>query len=118
MLLTLGKPGGNPPGADAADPASFYRPNDVITYPNGDILVAEGHGGPNSRLILFDKTGKFIKQFGKRGSGLEGEFDQPHGLAFDSQRPPVRGRSLEQPHPGPRRRRPSRRWTPGISSAA
>jgi sugar lactone lactonase YvrE len=84
VLLTLGKPGGNPPGADAADPASFFAPNDVITYPNGDILVAEGHGGPNSRLIKFDKTGKFIAQFGKRGSGLEGEFDQPHSLAFDS----------------------------------
>lgn len=84
VLLTLGKAGGNPAGADAADPASFYQPNDVITYPNGDILVAEGHGGANSRLILFDKTGKFIKQFGKKGTGLEGEFDQPHGLAFDS----------------------------------
>ena len=84
VLLTLGKPGGNPPGADAADPASFYQPNDVITYPNGNILVAEGHGGANSRLILFDKTGKFLKQFGKRGTALEGEFDQPHSLAFDS----------------------------------
>jgi sugar lactone lactonase YvrE len=84
VLLTLGKPGGNPPGADAEDPASFYQPNDVITYPNGDILVAEGHGGANSRLILFDKNGKFIKQFGKRGTGLQGEFDQPHSLAFDS----------------------------------
>ena len=84
VLLTLGKAGGNPPGAEPADPGSFYQPNDVITYPNGNILVAEGHGGPNSRLILFDKSGKFIKQFGKRGSGLEGEFDQPHGLAFDS----------------------------------
>jgi sugar lactone lactonase YvrE len=84
LLLTLGKPGGNPPGADAEDPASFYQPNDVITYPNGDILVAEGHGGANSRLILFDKSGKFIKQFGKKGTGLQGEFDQPHSLAFDS----------------------------------
>jgi sugar lactone lactonase YvrE len=33
---------------------------------------------------LFDKTGKFIKQFGKKGTGLQGEFDQPHSLAFDS----------------------------------
>jgi sugar lactone lactonase YvrE len=85
VLLTLGKAGGNPAGAEPQDPASFYQPNDVITYPNGDILVGEGHGGANARLILFDKTGKFIKQFGKRGSGLQGEFDQPHGLAFDSQ---------------------------------
>ena len=85
VLLTLGKAGGNPAGAEPQDPASFYQPNDVITYPNGDILVAEGHGGANARLILFDKSGKFIKQFGKRGTGLQGEFDQPHGLAFDSQ---------------------------------
>ena len=84
VLLTLGKAGGNPPGADAADPASFYQPNDVITYPNGDILVAEGHGGANSRLIKFDKTGKFLMQYGKKGTGLEGEFDQPHSLAFDA----------------------------------
>ena len=43
LLITLGKPGGNQPG-QPADPASFFQPNDVITYPNGDILVAEGHG--------------------------------------------------------------------------
>lgn len=83
LLLTLGKAGGNRPG-QPADPASFYQPNDVITYPNGDILVAEGHGGANARLIKFDKSGKFLMEYGKRGSALEGEFDQPHGLAFDS----------------------------------
>lgn len=83
VLMTLGKPGGNQPG-QPADPASFFQPNDVITYPNGDILVAEGHGGANARLIRFDKTGKFLMEFGKKGTGLQGEFDQPHGLAFDS----------------------------------
>ena len=83
VLLTLGKPGGNAPG-QPQDPLSFYQPNDVITYPNGDILVAEGHGATHARLIRFDKNGKFLREFGKRGSGLEGEFDQPHGLAFDS----------------------------------
>jgi DNA-binding beta-propeller fold protein YncE len=83
LLLTLGKAGGNQPG-QPADPASFFQPNDVITYPNGDILVAEGHGGANARLIKFDRSGKFLMEFGKRGAGPEGEFDQPHGLAFDS----------------------------------
>jgi sugar lactone lactonase YvrE len=83
VLLTLGKPGGNAPG-QPQDPASFYQPNDVITYPNGDILVAEGHGGTHARLIRFDKSGKFLREFGKIGPGLEGEFNQPHGLAFDS----------------------------------
>ena len=86
MLLTLGKPGGNVPG-QPQDPASFYQPNDVITYPNGDILVAEGHGNAppsTARLIRFDRTGKFLREYGKMGSALEGEFMQPHGLAFDS----------------------------------
>ncbi|MGH9659766.1 MAG: hypothetical protein ACRD96_14550 [Bryobacteraceae bacterium] len=83
VLITLGKAGGNQPG-QPADPASFYQPNDVITYPNGDILVAEGHGATHARLSRFDKNGKFLKEFGKRGAGTEGEFDQPHGLAFDT----------------------------------
>jgi sugar lactone lactonase YvrE len=85
-LMSLGKPGGNQPG-QPADPGSFYQPNDVITYPNGDILVAEGHGNaaPSpARLVRFDKSGKFLREFGKMGSGPEGEFMQPHGLAFDS----------------------------------
>jgi sugar lactone lactonase YvrE len=77
VLLTLGKPGG------AAAPDYFYQPNDVITAPNGDIFVSEGHGGGNNRVIKFDKTGKFIKEWGKLGKG-PGEFDQPHALAFDS----------------------------------
>jgi sugar lactone lactonase YvrE len=86
LLLSLGKPGGNQPG-QPADPASFYQPNDVITYANGDILVAEGHGNAppaTARLIRFDKSGKFLREFGKMGSGPDGEFMQPHGLAFDS----------------------------------
>lgn len=86
LLLTLGKPGGNQPG-QPADPGSFYQPNDVITYPNGDILVCEGHGNaaPSpARLVRFDKNGKFLREYGKMGTGTEGEFMQPHGLAFDS----------------------------------
>ncbi len=85
VLLTLGKAGGNRPG-EPADPSSFYQPNDVTTNAAGEIFVAEGHSsgaGSNARISKFDKTGKFIKEWGKRGTG-PGEFDQPHALAWDS----------------------------------
>jgi sugar lactone lactonase YvrE len=80
LLMTLGKPGGGG-GADY-----FYQPNDVLVAPNGDIFVSEGHSsapGASARVLKFDKTGKFIKAFGKFGTG-PGEFDQPHALAMDS----------------------------------
>jgi DNA-binding beta-propeller fold protein YncE len=77
LLMTLGKPGG------AAAPDYFYAPTDVIVAANGDIFVSEGHGAGNNRILKFDKSGKFIKEWGKFGTG-PGEFDQPHSLAFDS----------------------------------
>ena len=77
LLMTLGKPGGG------ADPDYFYQPNDVVTAPNGDIFVSEGHGGGNSRILKFSKDGKLIALIGKKGTGPV-EFDQPHALAFDS----------------------------------
>ena len=85
VLLTLGKAGGNRPG-EPADPSSFYQPNDVITNAAGEIFVAEGHSsgaGSHARISKFDKSGKFIKEWGKRGTG-PGEMDQPHALAWDS----------------------------------
>ncbi|HKA40431.1 MAG TPA: peptidyl-alpha-hydroxyglycine alpha-amidating lyase family protein, partial [Burkholderiales bacterium] len=80
VLLTLGKAGVAGDGPDA-----FNAPSDVITAPNGDIFVADGHGGDtNARIVKFSKDGKFIKTWGRKGTG-PGEFDTPHGLAMDSQ---------------------------------
>jgi hypothetical protein len=79
VLLTLGKPGVAGDGQD-----TFNSPSDVVTAPNGDIFVADGHGGEsNARIVKFSKDGKFIKTWGKKGTA-PGEFDTPHGLAFDS----------------------------------
>jgi hypothetical protein len=84
LLLALGKAGGNRPG-QPADPGSFYQPNDVITNDRGEIFVVEGHGDSVAiqRLSKFDRTGKFLKATGERGTG-PGQFIQPHALAFDS----------------------------------
>ena len=77
LLMTLGKPGG------AVAPDYFYQPNDVLVAPGGDIFVSEGHGAGNNRILKFSKDGKFIKSWGKPGTG-PGEFDVPHALAMDS----------------------------------
>ena len=79
VLMTLGKAGVPGDGTD-----TFNQPSDVITAPNGDIFVADGHGGnTNARIVKFDKNGKFIKTWGKKGTA-PGDFDTPHGLAMDS----------------------------------
>ena len=79
VLLTLGKAGVAGDGPD-----TFNRPSDVLAAPNGDIFVADGHGGDsNARIVKFSKDGKFIKTWGRKGSAV-GEFNTPHALAMDS----------------------------------
>src|SRR5947207_10621673 len=79
VLMTLGKV-----GVAGSGPDEFNSPSDVVVAPNGDIFVADGHGGnDNERIVKFSKDGKFIKAWGKKGSG-PGEFDSPHSIAIDS----------------------------------
>ena len=88
VLMRLGHAG------MGGDPAAgmLTEPNDVITAPNGDIFVAEGHSGQNAnagpdtvaRISKFSADGTFIKSWGTLGSG-PGEFRTPHSLAFDDQ---------------------------------
>jgi DNA-binding beta-propeller fold protein YncE len=87
VLLTLGKAGvaGNPPDA-------LTEPCSVVVAPNGDIFITEGHSGQGvdarpdtvARISRFTKDGKFIKSFGRWGSGPV-EFRTPHDIAMDSQ---------------------------------
>jgi len=79
LLMTLGKPG---VAGNTHD--TFNAPSDVLVAPNGDIFVADGHGGnTNDRIVKFTKDGQYIKEWGKKGTG-PGEFDTPHRLAMDS----------------------------------
>ncbi|MBX9843637.1 MAG: peptidyl-alpha-hydroxyglycine alpha-amidating lyase family protein [Xanthobacteraceae bacterium] len=80
VLLTLGKAGLPGSGND-----EFNAPSAVVTAPNGDIFVADGHGGnTNARIVKFAKDGTFIKTWGRKGSA-PGELDIPHTIAMDSQ---------------------------------
>ncbi len=80
LLLTLGKA-----GIPGNGPDTFNRPSDVLVAPNGDVFVADGHGGAsNARVVKFSAAGKFLRSWGHKGSG-PGEFDTPHSLAMDRQ---------------------------------
>ena len=79
VLLTLGKE-----GVAGNGPDTLNEPAAVVTAPNGDIFVADGHGvNSNLRIAKFSKDGKFIKAWGKKGTG-PGEFMGLHAIAIDS----------------------------------
>src|SRR5579862_4911841 len=76
VLMTIGTP--NEAGADQTH---LNQPNDVAVAANGDIYVSDGYG--NDRVIVFDKHGRYVRAWGKLGTG-PGEFSQPHSLVLDS----------------------------------
>jgi DNA-binding beta-propeller fold protein YncE len=86
VLMKLGRA-----GVAGSGPDTFNEPCDVITAPNGDIFVSDGHSGQGEnppagatgRIMKFTKDGKFIKEWGRIGTA-PGEFRTPHALAFDS----------------------------------
>ena len=79
-------------GQRGDDETHFQSPSSVITNAKGEIFVTDGHApiapfipaGLDMRVMKFDAHGKFIKQWGKAGSGPS-EFSNPHALALDGQ---------------------------------
>jgi len=69
--------------ADVAgnDETHFGRPQDISWLPDGSLLVADGL--TNSRVVKFDRNGKFLTAWGSRG-GAPGQFSAPHGIATDA----------------------------------
>jgi DNA-binding beta-propeller fold protein YncE len=77
VLLVLGRK-----GVAAESDWLFNQPTDVAFGPGGTLYVTDGYG--NSRVVKFDRDGKFIKAWGKYGS-KPGEFNLPHTIAVDRQ---------------------------------
>jgi hypothetical protein len=75
LLMVLGR-------KDVAAEADwlFNQPTDVAFGKNGEIYVSDGYG--NSRVVKFDRDGKFLKSWGRYGTG-PGEFNLPHSVVVD-----------------------------------
>jgi DNA-binding beta-propeller fold protein YncE len=76
LLKTLGTK-----GTAGEDETHFNQPTDMAVTSAGEVFVSDGYG--NSRIVHFDKTGKFVKAWGKLGT-RPGEFSIPHAIALDS----------------------------------
>ena len=75
LILKLGESG--IPGNDSLH---FNMPTDIAVCKDGSFYVSDGYG--NSRVVKFSKTGKYLFEWGKKGTG-KGEFDTPHGIDLD-----------------------------------
>jgi hypothetical protein len=80
QVMTLGTP--NEKGADATH---FNRPTFVTWLPDRTLFVADGYNG--TRVAKFDRDGKFLLDWGNRGSAPDetrpGFFNNVHGVAVD-----------------------------------
>ena len=77
LLMTVGQP--DKPGDNESHDA-FNRPTNVAFAPNGDFYVSDGY--VNSRVVHFNKDGKYLGQWGRKGTG-DGEFDLVHDIVRD-----------------------------------
>lgn len=80
VLMTLGKA-----GVSGSGPDLFDQPTDIVVALNGDLFITDSHrNGTNNRVVHFTKDGRFVKEWGRKGSG-QGELSEPHTIAMDSQ---------------------------------
>ena len=73
LLKTFGEK--NVPGKDGTH---FAKPQDVAFLPDGRVLVADGLD--NHRVMILDRDGKYLSEFGGYGKG-PGQFQGVHAVA-------------------------------------
>jgi sugar lactone lactonase YvrE len=68
-----------------ADGTHFNRPTYIAWLPDSTMFVADGYNG--TRVVKFDKDGKFLMDWGKKGTNgsdtRPGYFNNVHGIAVD-----------------------------------
>jgi DNA-binding beta-propeller fold protein YncE len=65
------------------DQTHFKRPTDIAWLPDGTFFVSDGYG--NTRVVKFDRNGKFLTTWGTRGTGPS-QFNTPHSVTIDRNR--------------------------------
>ena len=111
LLMTLGKRGVH---GDNTSHDLFDGPSDVFVAPNGDVYIADGY--QNSRVVRFNKDGKFLKIIGGTKGKGPGQFDLPHAVLMDSRgRVIVADRTNARIQVFDQEGKFLEQWTPGIS---
>lgn len=64
-----------------------FNPTAITVAPNGDIYLADGYA--SNYVFKYDRTGKYVMHFGKKGNGLK-EFNTAHGMTLDTRYEPPR----------------------------
>ena len=78
--LEAAAPPGTPP--PNAQPYALARPTDIGWDPQGNIYISDGY--TNSRVVKYDKFGKFVKSVGGARGSAPSQFNTPHGLQVDA----------------------------------
>ena len=78
LLMTLGEA-----GVAGNDDKHFGRPTDIGWLPDGTFYVTDGY--TNTRVVKFDRNGKYLMTWGTPGTG-QSQFDTVHSIAIDKNR--------------------------------
>jgi len=83
ILMVLGVSGRATEWHQAGHLRCFNEPNDVAFGARGEIYVTQGHGKGESRVLMFDADGTFVRTWGGEGKG-PGQFNVPHSIVVDA----------------------------------
>lgn len=70
-------------GVSGNDERHFHDPASINFLPDGSFYVADGY--VNSRVVKFDRNGKYMMSWGTKGAG-QGQFNLVHSVGIDANR--------------------------------